>query len=105
MSGGHFIRHLAMHFGIVSDERLRGLQVVTRELLLIDLHKLERLNICTRYGDTWAWVAQGPERQQAAAAGALEADEVDQAVEEVAPKIPIPAPAPAQAPPPPPPVP
>ncbi|GJY54189.1 hypothetical protein Tco_0445853 [Tanacetum coccineum] len=31
--------------------------VVTRELPLIDLHKLGRLNICTRYDDTWAWVA------------------------------------------------
>ncbi|GJV13607.1 hypothetical protein Tco_1355148 [Tanacetum coccineum] len=46
LSGGHFIRRLAMHFGLVSDERLRGLQV-----------------------------AQGPERQQAAAAGAHKADE------------------------------
>ncbi|GKC70601.1 hypothetical protein Tco_1116484, partial [Tanacetum coccineum] len=26
---GHFIRRLAMHFGLVSDEGLRGLQVVT----------------------------------------------------------------------------
>nr|GFB25487.1 hypothetical protein [Tanacetum cinerariifolium] len=44
--------------------------VVTRELPLIDLHELGRLNICSRYGDTWSWVAQGPERQQAAASGA-----------------------------------
>ncbi|GKD26796.1 hypothetical protein Tco_1233010 [Tanacetum coccineum] len=101
--GGHFIGRLAMHFGLVSDEGLRGLQVVTRELPLIDLHELGRLHICTRYGDTWAWVAQGPERQQAAAAGALEADEAGQAAEEVASEIP--APAPAQAPPPPPPAP
>ncbi|GJS68818.1 reverse transcriptase domain-containing protein [Tanacetum coccineum] len=61
-------------------------RVVTRELPLIDLHKLGRLNICTRYGDTWACVAPGLERQQAVAAGA--------------PKIPVPAP--TQAPPPPP---
>ncbi|GKC85230.1 hypothetical protein Tco_1140947, partial [Tanacetum coccineum] len=26
LSGGHFIRHLAVHFGLVSDEGLRGLQ-------------------------------------------------------------------------------
>ncbi|GJZ11356.1 hypothetical protein Tco_0546115, partial [Tanacetum coccineum] len=44
-----------------------------------------------------------PERQQAAAASALEADKADQAVEEVALEIPAPAPALAQAPPPPPP--
>ncbi|GKE03496.1 hypothetical protein Tco_1395514 [Tanacetum coccineum] len=60
LSGGHFIRRLAMHFGLVSDEGLRGLQ-------------------------------------QAAAAGAPEADEAGQAAEEVAQEIP----APAQAPPPP----
>ncbi|GKA49745.1 hypothetical protein Tco_0742818 [Tanacetum coccineum] len=65
---GYFIGRLAMHFGLVSDEGLRGLQVVTRELPLIDLHKLRRLHICTRYNDTWAWAA-----------------------EEVAPEIPAPA--------------
>nr|GEV94379.1 reverse transcriptase domain-containing protein [Tanacetum cinerariifolium] len=45
LSGGHFIGRLATHFGLVSDEGLRGLQVVTHELPLIDLHKLGRLNI------------------------------------------------------------
>ncbi|GKG54590.1 hypothetical protein Tco_0560245, partial [Tanacetum coccineum] len=49
-SGGHFIGRLAMHFGLVSDEGLRGLQ--------------------------------GPERQQAAAAGAHEADEAGPTAEE-----------------------
>ncbi|GKD99736.1 hypothetical protein Tco_1387720 [Tanacetum coccineum] len=34
-----------------------------------------RLNICSRFGDTWDWVAYEPERQQAAAAGALGAAE------------------------------
>ncbi|GJU90399.1 hypothetical protein Tco_1302822 [Tanacetum coccineum] len=66
--GGHFIGCLAAYFRLVSDQR--GLSVVTRELLLIDLHKLERLNICVRVGDTWAWVAPEPERQPDAAAGA-----------------------------------
>ncbi|GKD27731.1 hypothetical protein Tco_1233945 [Tanacetum coccineum] len=76
LSGGNFIGRLAMHFGLVSDDRLRGLQVVTRELPLIDLHELGRLHICT-----------------------------SQAAEEAALEIPTPAPAPAQAPPPPPPAP
>ncbi|GJX63137.1 hypothetical protein Tco_0296037 [Tanacetum coccineum] len=49
LSGGHFIRRLAMHFGLVNDEGLRGLQVVTREVLLIDLHELGSLNIYARY--------------------------------------------------------
>ncbi|GKB78634.1 hypothetical protein Tco_0945529 [Tanacetum coccineum] len=49
LSGGHFIGHLAMHFGLVSDEGLRGLQVVTRRrALVVDLHELEVSNICTQ---------------------------------------------------------
>ncbi|GKF87163.1 hypothetical protein Tco_0258040 [Tanacetum coccineum] len=46
------------------------------------IQDLVRLNICMRYGDTWAWVAQGPERQQATAAGAHEADEAGLEAEE-----------------------
>ncbi|GJV01721.1 hypothetical protein Tco_1335290, partial [Tanacetum coccineum] len=78
----------------------KAINVVTRELLLIDLHELERFYICTRYGDTWAWVAQGPERQQAAVAGAPKAGEDGQCAEEVAPEIPAPTLALVQAPPP-----
>ncbi|GJR78516.1 hypothetical protein Tco_0149301 [Tanacetum coccineum] len=66
--GGYFIGRLATHFGLVSDQGLRGLSVVASELPLIDLHELERLNICLRVGDTWSWVAPGPERQSDAAA-------------------------------------
>ncbi|GKA22239.1 hypothetical protein Tco_0708201 [Tanacetum coccineum] len=95
LSGGHFIGRLATHFGLVSNEGLRGLQVVTREFPLIDLNELGRLHICSRYGDTWAWVAPGPERQQAAAAGAPEADEGDEVAAEDAQEIPTPTPAPA----------
>ncbi|GKA80832.1 hypothetical protein Tco_0787524 [Tanacetum coccineum] len=99
LSGGHYIGHLAVHFRLVSDEGLRGLQVVTRELPLINLHELERLNICSRYGDTRAWVAPGPERQQVAAAGAYEADEAGPAVDEGAQDVPAPTQAPPQPPP------
>ncbi|GJR86678.1 RNA-directed DNA polymerase, eukaryota [Tanacetum coccineum] len=70
LSRGHFIGCLAAHFGLVSDQGLRGLPVVTRELPLIDFHELERLNIYLKIGDTWAWVAPGPERLPDAAAGA-----------------------------------
>nr|GEX04930.1 protein gamete expressed 1-like isoform X1 [Tanacetum cinerariifolium] len=70
LSEGHFIGQLMTHFGLVSDQGLRGLSVVTRELLLIDLHELGRLNICKRIGDTWTWVAPGLERQPDDAAGA-----------------------------------
>ncbi|GKC38891.1 hypothetical protein Tco_1051275 [Tanacetum coccineum] len=90
LSGGHFIGCLAMHFGLVSDEGLGGLHVVTRELLLIDSHELGRLNICTRFSDTWDWVAQRLERQQAVVASAHEAG---LAANEGAQEIPAPAPA------------
>nr|GEV55398.1 hypothetical protein [Tanacetum cinerariifolium] len=35
--GGHFIGRLAYYFGLVSDDRLRGLSIVTHELPLIDM--------------------------------------------------------------------
>ncbi|GKD77423.1 hypothetical protein Tco_1340044 [Tanacetum coccineum] len=63
------------HFGLVSDQGLRGLSMITREIPLIDLHELGRLNICVRVGDTWAWVAPRPERQPDAAAGTPGASE------------------------------
>ncbi|GJW93742.1 zinc finger, CCHC-type containing protein [Tanacetum coccineum] len=73
LSGGHFIGRLAAYFGLVSDQGLRGLSMVTRELSFIDLLELSRLNICERIGDTWAWVALRPERQPNDTASALEA--------------------------------
>ncbi|GKC21907.1 hypothetical protein Tco_1024057, partial [Tanacetum coccineum] len=98
LSRGHFIRRLAAHFGLVSDEGLMGLIVIAREPPLIDMDELVKLNICVRIGDTWAWVAPELERQQATVAevlkgveGAHVEIEGDQAV-----------PAPLQAPQPPP---
>nr|GEX83436.1 hypothetical protein [Tanacetum cinerariifolium] len=61
------------------------------ELPLIDLHKLRKHNICLRVGDTWAWVAPGPERQQVATAGALRAAEDALAADEGAQAVPAPA--------------
>nr|GEW40074.1 hypothetical protein [Tanacetum cinerariifolium] len=40
LSEGHFIRRLAHYFGLVSDDRLRGLSVLARELPLIDMGTL-----------------------------------------------------------------
>nr|GEV30736.1 reverse transcriptase domain-containing protein [Tanacetum cinerariifolium] len=37
LSEGHFIRRLAHHFGLVSDDRFRGLSVVIRKIPLIDI--------------------------------------------------------------------
>ncbi|GJY60320.1 hypothetical protein Tco_0460977, partial [Tanacetum coccineum] len=82
------------HFGLVSDQGLRGLSVVVSELLVIDLHELARLNICSRFGDTWAWVAPRPERQQAAAAGTPGAVEDAPAADEGAQAVPVPVQAP-----------
>ncbi|GJR36742.1 hypothetical protein Tco_1212426 [Tanacetum coccineum] len=95
----HFIGRLAAHFGLVSDQGLRGLSLVVSELPVIDLHDLGRLKIYARFGDTWAWVAPRPERQQAAAAGAPAVKEGTPAADEGAQAIP----APVQAPQPPPP--
>ncbi|GJT02894.1 hypothetical protein Tco_0824063 [Tanacetum coccineum] len=71
LSGGHFIRRLAHHFRLVSDDGLRGLSVVTSELPLIDMGKLVKLNIYIEVGDDWAWVAHGAERQPVAASATL----------------------------------
>nr|GEY30823.1 hypothetical protein [Tanacetum cinerariifolium] len=73
----HFIGLLSHHFGLVSDDGLRGLFVVTREIPLIDM-----------------------ERQQVAAAGAPEATEDALAVDEGAQADPAPVQAPQPPPPP-----
>ncbi|GJR59076.1 hypothetical protein Tco_1501238 [Tanacetum coccineum] len=101
LSRGYFIGRLADHFGLVSDEGLRGLSVISRELPMIDLHELSRLNICGRFGYIWAWVAPGPERQLVVVADAPKADEDAPDAAEGAQADPTPA----QAPTPPPPVP
>ncbi|GKC71557.1 hypothetical protein Tco_1117440 [Tanacetum coccineum] len=90
LSGGHFIGRLAHHFGLVSDDGLGGLSVVARELPLIDIGKLVKLNICIEIGDDWAWVAPRLERQQVAATGAPKAAEDAPAVDEGAQADPTP---------------
>ncbi|GKD64057.1 hypothetical protein Tco_1306165 [Tanacetum coccineum] len=82
LSRGHFIGRLAHHFSLVSDDGMRGLSVVARELPLIDMGELVKLNICMEIGDDWAWVAPGPERQPNAAAGAPRAAKDAPAVDE-----------------------
>nr|GEU46376.1 hypothetical protein [Tanacetum cinerariifolium] len=101
LSRRHFIRRLAHHFGLVSDDGLRGLSVVTRELPLINMGELEKLNICMEIGDDWAWVAQGAERQPVVMAatpgGAKDAPDIDEGGQAVPAPIhaPIPPPPPA----------
>ncbi|GKC06968.1 hypothetical protein Tco_0998578 [Tanacetum coccineum] len=78
---------LAEHFGLLTEERLRGLTVIAPALPLIDMAELVRLQICIEIDDTWAWVAMRPKRQLDAAAGsprvtqdAPVVDEGDQAI-------------------------
>ncbi|GJZ25631.1 hypothetical protein Tco_0569884 [Tanacetum coccineum] len=101
LSGGHFFRRHAHHFGLVSDDGLRGLSVVTRELPLINMGKPINLNICMEIGDDWAWVALGPKRQPDATTGAPRAAEDAHAVDEGAQADPAPVQAPQPPPPPP----
>ncbi|GJY74282.1 hypothetical protein Tco_0478713, partial [Tanacetum coccineum] len=74
LSGGHFIRHLAHHFGLVSDDGLRGLSVVA---------------------------PPGLERQRVVIAGAPEATKDALVVDEGAQADPAPIQAPQPPPPPP----
>ncbi|GJS18575.1 hypothetical protein Tco_0413047 [Tanacetum coccineum] len=99
--GGHFIGRLAHHFGLVSDDGLRGLSVMARELPLIDMGELVKLYICMEFRYDWAWVAPRPERQQVAAAGAPKAAEYAPAVDEGTQADPAPVQAPQPPPPPP----
>ncbi|GKF04206.1 hypothetical protein Tco_0034874 [Tanacetum coccineum] len=62
ISGGQFVARLA--------EILGGLTIIAPKLLIIDMAKLVRLQICEQLDDTWALVAMGLERQPDAAAGA-----------------------------------
>ncbi|GKA23145.1 zinc finger MYM-type protein 1-like protein [Tanacetum coccineum] len=93
--------HGTANVPLVSDNGLRGLLIIARELPVIDLHELARLNFCSRFGDTWAWVAPRPERQQAAPVGTPRAAEDAPVADEGAQAVP----APVQAPQPPPPAP
>ncbi|GKF80334.1 hypothetical protein Tco_0238936 [Tanacetum coccineum] len=90
LSRGHFIGRLAHHFGLVSDDGLRGLSVVACELPLIDMGELVKLNICMELGDDWDWVAPRPERQQDDAASAPESTEDALAINEGAQAVPAP---------------
>nr|GEX79751.1 hypothetical protein [Tanacetum cinerariifolium] len=60
LSGRNFIGRLAHHFGLVSDDGLRGLSVLTHEIPLIDMGELVKLNICRETGDDWAWAHSAP---------------------------------------------
>ncbi|GJR38999.1 hypothetical protein Tco_1214683 [Tanacetum coccineum] len=101
LSKGHFVGRLAHHFGLVSDDGLRGLSVVAHELSLIDIGELVKLNFCREIGDDWAWVVPRPDWQQVAVAGAPKVTEDAPSLDEGAQADPVPIQAPQQPPPPP----
>ncbi|GJX00667.1 hypothetical protein Tco_0184580 [Tanacetum coccineum] len=83
---------LARYLRMFASGRKRGvLTVIVRDLPMIDMVVLVRLQICEELDDTWAWVAPRPERQPDATIGTLEVAKGAQA-----------GPAPVQAPQPPP---
>ncbi|GJZ18845.1 putative reverse transcriptase domain-containing protein [Tanacetum coccineum] len=87
------VSYLLAHY-LFSTDGLRGLLVVSRELPLIYMGELVKLNICMEIGDDWAWVAPGPKRQQVAVAGDPEAAKDAPAVDEGAQANPAPVQAP-----------
>nr|GEV84745.1 hypothetical protein [Tanacetum cinerariifolium] len=96
---GQFVARLAKHFGLLTKERLQGLTMIVRDLLVINMVELVRLQICMELDDTRAWVASGPERQPDAMTGAPEAAEDAHVADEGA--LAVPAPVHAPQPPPP----
>ncbi|GKA24332.1 hypothetical protein Tco_0710365 [Tanacetum coccineum] len=70
--GGQFVARLAEHFGLLTKERIQGLTVIVRDLLVIDMDELVRLQICVELDDTWSWVPAGPAGQEGDAGGVAE---------------------------------
>nr|GEX33118.1 hypothetical protein [Tanacetum cinerariifolium] len=90
-----------------SNKNVIGLRSITersqapKKVILIDLFYLRGMDVDSvnipyllKIDDTWAWVAQGPERQQVVMAGALEVAEDVPVVDEAAQAIPAPIQAP-----------
>ncbi|GJT81729.1 hypothetical protein Tco_1056071 [Tanacetum coccineum] len=102
ISRAQFVAQLAEHFRLLTEERHWGLTVIMRELPVIDMAELVRLQIYMEIDDTWEWVALGPERQPDAAAGAPEAAEDAPIADEGDQAVPATVQAPQQPPPPPP---
>ncbi|GJV75279.1 hypothetical protein Tco_1506863 [Tanacetum coccineum] len=87
ISRGSFVAHLAKHFRLLTEQRLYGLVVIVRDLLVIDMAELVQLQICKELDVTWPWVAPGQETQPDDAVGALEvtkgAPNVDEGAQDV----------------------
>ncbi|GJS97641.1 RNA-directed DNA polymerase, eukaryota [Tanacetum coccineum] len=75
------------------------LMVIVRDLPVIDMAELVRLQIYMKLNNTWAWVSPGPERQLDVVAGAPEAAEDAHVADEGALGVPAPVQAPQPLPP------
>ncbi|GKB10629.1 hypothetical protein Tco_0844552 [Tanacetum coccineum] len=75
-------RMIAHSIASRSQSPKKGLTIIAPVLPVIDMAELVRLQICMEIDDTWAWVAQGPERHQVTAVDAPEAAEDAPAVDE-----------------------
>nr|GEY04064.1 hypothetical protein [Tanacetum cinerariifolium] len=63
----------------------KGLMVIDRDLPMINMDELVRLQICDRLGDTWAWVALRPERLEEEVHGMRESlDEQQEVIDAMA---------------------
>ncbi|GJT21909.1 hypothetical protein Tco_0891846 [Tanacetum coccineum] len=64
MSSGQFVARLVEHFGLLTEERLQGLTVVVRDLLMIDIDQIVRL---------WIWGLKEDDQAVSAPADAAQA--------------------------------
>nr|GEX82305.1 hypothetical protein [Tanacetum cinerariifolium] len=69
ISKGQYVARLAEHFGLLTEERLQSLTVISLALPIIDMAELVRLQLCFELDDTWAWVPTGPARQEGGTQG------------------------------------
>nr|GEX93851.1 hypothetical protein [Tanacetum cinerariifolium] len=64
ISGGQYVARLAEHFGLLTEERLQGLTIISPTLPIINMAELVRLQLCAELDDTWAWHRGGDEDEE-----------------------------------------
>nr|GFA31153.1 hypothetical protein [Tanacetum cinerariifolium] len=72
ISQGEFVARLAKNFGLLTEDRIQGLTVIVRDLPVINMAELVRLQICVELDYTWAWVPAGLARKEGDAGGVTE---------------------------------
>ncbi|GKF39022.1 hypothetical protein Tco_0119083, partial [Tanacetum coccineum] len=77
---------LARYLRLFALGRKRGV-MISKDLPMINMTELARMQICEELDNSWDWVAPGPERQQVAAADAPKVTEGALVVDEGAPAV------------------